>query len=122
MARKPKTTLARNLTVPPADPGMIPGARWQGERCKARRVLVIVGVPARPTWWSAHLVGEVFPAVEVTVPGTKPFYISNEHGEGEGKVRFGMGSPLLTHRNVPVARVLTAEEVAALAQESPSHE
>lgn len=50
---------------------------WNGEACNARVVIVVVGVPMKPTWWCAGLVGQEREAVEIKY-GKQTFYIDNE--------------------------------------------
>jgi len=91
---------------------------WNGEKCKARLVIVIVGVAPAPTWWCADLIGQQREAVEIHY-GSQTFYIDNEAwqeqgrinvnlpaGHGWQKVTSGKGSPALAHRSLPVERVL----------------
>lgn len=79
---------------------------WNGERCEARRVRVIVGDSGQfPCPWFRSIVGQERDAVEVTYNGST-FYLDNENGSGWGKVTGGRGSPNYGHRSLDVERVL----------------
>jgi hypothetical protein len=88
---------------------------WNGEPCKARVVIAIVGASLRPTWWCAALQGQRREVVEVQY-GDQTFYLDNDAWEEDGdlggsgwrKVTIGKGSPQWGHRNVPVERVIQA--------------
>lgn len=69
---------------------------WNGEPCKARRVIAKVGIAAKPTYWYAPLESQEIRAVEVEYNGQK-FMISDVDGEGWHKVTVGKGSPHLGH-------------------------
>lgn len=81
---------------------------WNGEPCKARRVIVRVGLVPRPTWWCAALEGKERDAVEITY-GRKTFFIDDENGEGWRKVTEGKGSPWTSHRSLPVGSEVLRE-------------
>jgi hypothetical protein len=81
--------------------GEIPGARWDGQRCTARRCTLIVADPGTsPQAWYRPFVGQRRRAVEVRVRGSDAaFYVDDETGDGEHKVRFG-GSWTLPHASL----------------------
>lgn len=81
--------------------------RWNGERCKAEKVRVIVGPSDRPTWWCAGMVGQERAAVRVEYGGHK-FYLDDEDGSGWRKVTAGRGSPEWPHSSLPVEREVTS--------------
>jgi hypothetical protein len=83
------------------------GTFWNGEPCKARRVIVIVGKAEKPTFWYANLEGQERQAVEV-VYGDQTFYLDNVTDSGWDKVTAGKGSPRYGHRSLKVARVVKA--------------
>ena len=94
-------------------PNKVDETFWNGEPCKARIVVVIVGKSLRETWWCAKLEGQKRQAVEVNYRGEAPFYLDNENGQGWVKVTEGRGSPQWGHSSIPVERVvevLTKEE------------
>lgn len=73
---------------------------WNGERCEAERVVVIVGKALRPTWWCAPLEGQKRRAVRVRYNG-QTFYLDDENGSGWHKVTSGRGSPWVGHSSLP---------------------
>lgn len=78
-------------------------ARWNGEPAWARKVVVIVGKPMRPTWWCANLEGHRRNAVEVIYDGST-FYLDNDatcDRPGWDKVTIGMGSPSVGSYSLP---------------------
>jgi hypothetical protein len=79
--------------------------RWNGEKCKARRVLIRVGACPLPTWWYAGLVGTEMKAVEV-VYGGQTFYLADEDGNGWHKVTVEHGGPHWGHNSVDCAEVI----------------
>lgn len=79
---------------------------WNYEPTPARIVRVIVGQVETPTWWCAGLEGTERQAVEVSYPGSEPFYLDNEDGSGWRKVTQGRGGPDWGHSSLPVARVI----------------
>lgn len=103
---------------------------WNGEPVVARKVRVLVGPCAKPTFWHNGLEGTEREAVEVSYPGGEPFYLDNSAwaqaeykgpplpypfrdmqrdrpaGEGWAKVTEGRGSPRWPHASLPVAKVL----------------
>ena len=79
--------------------------RWNGERCKARRVLIRVGDCPFPKGWYRDLVGTVMRAVEVK-QGDQPFYIADQDGNGWHKVTVEGGGPHWGHKSVTCAEVL----------------
>jgi hypothetical protein len=80
---------------------------WNGEPCKARRVIVIVGKAEKPTFWYANLEGQERQAVEV-VYGNQTFYLDNITDSGWDKVTVGKGSPRFRHRSLKIERVVKA--------------
>ena len=78
---------------------------WNGERCEAKIVRVIVGKSERPTWWCAELENKEREAVEVFYGGQK-FYLDNEDGSGSAKITLGKGSPQWGHKSLPIKQVL----------------
>lgn len=80
---------------------------WNGEPAKARRVVVRVGHPMRPTWWCARLEGQEWDAVEVEYAG-RVFYLDDSDGSGWAKVMTG-GSPQVGHRSLPDDSEVVAE-------------
>ena len=84
-------------------------AWWNGRRCNARIVRVIVGHSDYPTWWCAQLEGQEREAVEIWAAdqaGPQPFYIDNEDGIGWRKVTELKGHPMTFHRSLPVKQVI----------------
>lgn len=87
---------------------------WNGERCQAEKVRVIVGTPRRATWWFAGLEGTERRAVRITADG-QTFYIDNDDGpdwaagDGWDKVTIGKGSPQWGHASLDVSRDLGTE-------------
>lgn len=93
---------------------------WNGEPCRARRVMVLVAdAPQFPQYWARSLVGQSREAVEVrpmtplNAPalGANPdqgevFYLDDHDGSGWTKVTDGRGSPGLPHRSLAVKSVL----------------
>lgn len=78
---------------------------WNGERCAARRVTVVVADDGRfPGYWARELVGTERPAVEVTYNG-HIFYIDDENDEGWLKVTKGFGGPRYPHGSLAVSHV-----------------
>jgi len=88
---------------------------WNGERCEARKVRVVVGTVYAPTWWCAGLEGTERDAVEVTYGG-ETFYLDDEpwqlneqggelgkmdRGHAWRKVTVGQGGPDWGHRSLP---------------------
>lgn len=73
---------------------------WNGEECAARKVRVIVGTAAKPTFWHAGLEGTERAAVEVSY-GDQQFLLDNEAGDGWQKVTEGRGSPRYGHKSLP---------------------
>lgn len=73
---------------------------WNGEEATARRVVVVVGPPLRPTWWCADLFGQRRNAVEV-IYGGRSFFLDDDNGDGWYKVTVGRGSPNVFHRSLP---------------------
>lgn len=80
---------------------------WNGEPCKARRVIVIVAEAEKPTFWYAHLAGQERQAVEVTY-ADQTFYLDNAADQGWAKVTSGKGSPRYGHRSLSIDRVVRA--------------
>lgn len=80
---------------------------WNGEPCKARRVIVIVAPAEKSTFWYAHLAGKERQAVEV-VYGNQTFYLDNAADLGWAKVTTGKGSPRWGHRSLSIERVVRA--------------
>lgn len=79
---------------------------WNGERCEARRVRVIVGNEGRfERPWFLPFVGQEREAVEVTY-GRSTFYLDDEGGKGWAKVTEGRGSPQWGHSSLDVDRVV----------------
>jgi hypothetical protein len=86
---------------------------WNGERCKALRVTVVVADdPDIPAYWARPLVGQRRKAVAVTYNGDT-FYLDDEDGQAWAKVTIGRGSPVYGHRELSVSAILPAEAVAA---------
>jgi hypothetical protein len=73
---------------------------WNGEPCKATKVVVVVGKAPRPTWWCARFEGEKRAAVKVEYEG-EVFYLDNEGGTGWLKVTEGKGGPHCGHKSLP---------------------
>ena len=48
---------------------------WNGQRCRARRVVVVVGAVPVASWWCAPVVGQRRRAVEVETGNGRPFYL-----------------------------------------------
>ena len=82
-------------------------AEWNGEPAEARRVVVRVGTPLRPTWWCARLEGQEWDAVEVRY-GDQTFFLDDSDGSGWAKVMFGHGSPQYGHRSLPAGSVVVS--------------
>lgn len=78
--------------------------RWNGERCKAERVIVRVGRSEMPTWWCADLEGTERAAVIVHY-GAGQFFLDDEDGSGWHKVTHG-GSPRLASRSLPNSSIV----------------
>lgn len=83
---------------------------WNGEPTPCRRVQVVVGHVATPTWWCKEFEGTIRRAVEVDYHGQK-FYLDNEDypvepDAGWHKVTVGLGGPHWGHKSLPVDRVL----------------
>ena len=78
---------------------------WNGERCKARRVLILVGECPFPQGWYRNLVGKRMKAVEI-VYGGETFYIADEDGNGWHKVTMERGGPHWGHKSVTCADVI----------------
>lgn len=76
-----------------------PVPRWNGERCEAVRVRLVVGESEAPQYWARHLVGQERAAVRVTYGGSV-FYLDDEDGSGWAKVTEGGGSPRWPHRSL----------------------
>jgi len=88
---------------------------WNGEPCKARRVLIRVGDCPFPRGWYKDLVGTEMRAVEVTpleydtlnpIEDSK-FYIADSDGNGWHKVMIEGGDPHWGHKSVTCAEVLS---------------
>lgn len=79
--------------------------KWNGIKCKARRVLIRVGASPKSTWWCAPLEGDEHRAVEISV-GSSVFYISDEDGNGWHKVIAEGGGPHWGHKSIPCAEVI----------------
>lgn len=95
---------------------------WNGEQCKARRVIAVVGRADKPTYWFADLEGTEREVVEITCAdqaGVQTFYIDNdlweEHNDTDSngmlrsgwlKVTVGHGGPSWGHRMIQVERVV----------------
>ena len=75
-------------------------AYWNGEKCTARKVKVIVGTSMRPTWWCADMKGHTRRAVEVRYHD-QTFLLDNEDGQGWAKVTLGFGTPNWGHSSLP---------------------
>jgi hypothetical protein len=73
---------------------------WNGEPCKATKVVVKVGKSPRDTWWCAKMEGHQRRAVRVDY-GNERFYLDNEDGSGWRKVTDGKGSPQCGHKSLP---------------------
>ena len=87
--------------------------QWNGEPCKARRVLIVVGAAAKSTYWYASIVGKTIRAVEVAYNG-EVFYLADEDGNGWHKVAIEGGGPHWGHKSVPCAELVrerTKEEL-----------
>ena len=105
---------------------------WNGERCEARIVRVIVADDDAKAYWARPYVGQEREAVEVVYNG-KPFYIDNEAhepsdekrkvlegyglelkpgkaGDGWWKVTVGRGGPRVGHRSLTIERVVEHPE------------
>lgn len=85
---------------------------WNGEPCRARRVLITVGECPFPQGWYKRLVGKQIRAVEVTVDyGSKypseTFYIADEDGNGWHKVTAERGGPHYGHKSLTCSRVIS---------------
>lgn len=76
---------------------------WNGEPCRARRVVVRVGAAPVPSWWCAALIGEERQAVEVRYGPAGPFFLDDEDGSGWWKVTAGHGSPRWSSRSLPLS-------------------
>lgn len=75
---------------------------WNGERCRASKVIVTVANKGRFKYpWFEHLVGCVVDAVEV-VYGGSCFYLYDSDGSGWRKVTVGRGSPNYPHRELEI--------------------
>ena len=88
---------------PPADPADAGATYWNGERCEARCVRIVVpewedGDPPK-AWWLNH-VGETRNAVEVSY-GQQRFVLDNNDGSGWLKVTVGRGSPRCASWHLP---------------------
>jgi hypothetical protein len=76
---------------------------WNGERCEARKVWLIVGDDGRfERPWFKRFIGQQRAAVEV-VYGGQTFYLDDAGGEGWFKVTEGRGSPRLGHGSLSPA-------------------
>lgn len=84
---------------------LTPGTYWNGERCTARRVRVIVGESNPRGAWYEGLEGTARDAVEVLY-GDMVYYLDNEDGSGWLKVTKGRGSPGVSSRFLSIRRVL----------------
>lgn len=85
---------------------MIEPTYWNGESCRARRVVVIVGDTDRfPLYWARGFVGQERDAVEVQQHG-QTFYLDDVDGSGWSKVTTGFGGPRVPHRSLEVERVV----------------
>jgi hypothetical protein len=104
MARKVCSVKPRGLTTP--------GCYWNGEPCRAHRVVVRVGTVPRSTWWCAGMEGTERPAVMVVYQGDT-FYLDDENGAGWTKVTAGKGSPWTGHRSLPQDSVVLRSVEAA---------
>lgn len=89
----------------PLPVGLSDETEWNGEPCKARRVLIRVGECPKPSWWFAALVGTEMRAVEVTQQG-ETFYIADGDGNGWHKVTKEGGGPHWGHKYINCAEVL----------------
>lgn len=77
---------------------------WNGERCEAERVRVVVGDTGRfANYWARPFVGQVREAVRIRYGGAT-FYIDNADGEGWAKVTAG-GGPGMPHSSLEIERV-----------------
>lgn len=79
--------------------------KWNGESCKARRVLIKVGECPFPQGWYMHLVRTEMRAVEI-IYGDETFYIADEDGNGWHKITVGLGGPDRGHKSVTCAEVI----------------
>lgn len=86
---------------------------WNGEPCKARRVLITVGDCPFPRGWYKHLIGTEMRAVEVTY-GNDTFYLADQDGNGWHKVTVEHGGPHYGHHSVTAAKVIKERLVADL--------
>jgi hypothetical protein len=79
---------------------------WNGEDCRARKVVVIVADTGTfPLYWAKEFVGQEREAVEVKQHGFT-FYLDDVDGSGWAKVTNGFGSPNYPHRGLEVERVV----------------
>ena len=93
--------------------------KWNGEKCKARRVLIVVGEADKPTYWFAGIVGKTIRAVEVSYGG-EVFYLADEDGNGWHKVTVERGGPHWGHKSVPCAELIR-ERLASEIDERDCH-
>lgn len=73
-------------------PPEVESTYWNGERCRAEKVRLMVTDGPHPEYWARDLIGTVRNAVRVKY-GFRTFYLDNEFGEGWAKVTIGFGSP-----------------------------
>jgi hypothetical protein len=76
------------------------GTYWNGERCEARRCVVIIPKAEKSSYWYAEHEGKEWDAVEIKY-GDSVFYIDNANGLGWAKVTHGQGSPSWGHGSLP---------------------
>lgn len=79
---------------------------WNGERCEARQVRVIVADSEAPLYWARHLIGQEREAVEVIYNGETFYLDDQESPRGWNKVTGGHGSPAYGHRDLQIERVV----------------
>ena len=87
---------------------------WNGQPCRAEKVLVRVAKSPRDTWWCSGLEGAVRKAVAVYYFDDQivSYFLDDEDGSGWAKVTEGHGSPNWSHRSLPWASEIVTEEVA----------
>lgn len=90
-----------------------PKTEWNGEPCRARRVLIRVGECPFPRGWYKSQVGKEMRAVEVTY-NDETFYLADYDGSGWHKVTVERGSPRAGHKSVTCSEVIRERTPAEL--------
>ena len=91
---------------------------WNGQPCRAEKVLVRVAKSPKNiwwyTWWCSGLEGTIRKAVAVYYFDDRvvSHLLDNEDGSGWAKVTEGYGSSNWPHRGLPLASEIVTEEVS----------